>query len=69
MVKEFHPHTWKCLTNSSDSHIWEVVRVFTVSAVSSNNILTECDVKCTRCALKMYVVTKGNIFQEGEVIQ
>ena len=32
--------------------VWSVIRVYTVSVVSKNRLLTEVDVECTRCKAK-----------------
>tara|TARA_R110000851_G_scaffold879_3_gene3000 strand:- start:677 stop:865 length:189 start_codon:yes stop_codon:yes gene_type:complete len=58
-----------CVVNGTYSHTWEVSTIFSVSAVSGNKILTECDVKCKVCGLKIYVVSSGDIFIDGEVIE
>ncbi len=49
--------------------VWSVIRVYTVSVVSKNRLLTEVDVECTRCKAKRYVVSSGNVLEDGEDIQ
>ena len=63
MIKE------KCEHPASGTCVWSVSRVFTVSAVSNNRLLTECDVECLKCGAKKYVVSSGNILQDGKEIQ
>ena len=60
MIKE------KC---EHDTCLWSVDIIYSVSAVSDNRLLTECDVECLKCGTKKYVVSSGNILQDGEEIQ
>jgi len=59
MIKE------KCEHPASGTCVWSVIRVFSVSAVSDNRLLTECDVECLKCGTKKYVVSSGNILEDG----
>ena len=49
--------------------LWSVIRVYTVSVVSKNRLLTKVDVECTRCKAKRYVVSCGNVLDDGEEIE
>ncbi len=49
--------------------VWSVIRVYTVSAVSNNRLLTEVDVECIKCGMQKYVVSSGNVLEDGEDIQ
>jgi len=48
---------------------WSVIRVYTCSAVSNNRLLTEVDVECHRCKAQRYVVSCGNVLEDGEEIK
>jgi len=48
---------------------WSVIRLYTCSVVSKNRLLTEVDVECHRCNAKRYVVSTGNVLEDGEDIQ
>jgi len=60
MIKE------KC---EHDTCLWSVDIIYSVSAVSNNRLLTECDVECLKCGTKKYVVSSGNILEDGDDIQ
>jgi hypothetical protein len=60
MIKE------KC---EHDTCLWSVTTIFNVCAVSDNRLLTECDVECLKCGTKKYVVSSGNILEDGDDIQ
>ena len=48
-----------------DTCLWSVDIIYSVSAVSNNRLLTECDVECLKCGTKKYVVSSGNILEDG----
>ena len=58
-----------CEHPASGTCVWSVIRVYTVSAVSNNRLLTEVDVECIKCGVQKYVVSRGNVLEDGEDIQ